>query len=1131
MRESWQTFPKHEPHQSSVFFARRRRRGYRKPTNDGPKVIIPNMPTNANRPVRRRKVVSHYSDENPSTFTKKRKGVGGDTSSSSSTTNNIKRKDPPSSCSRKRKSPPTLPHPDDDIAMSHTRVVNPVFPIQELVAGSPSMSNSTHSVLLSASNQLPPKPTWTSLTSHVQDYDPIGTITWLSVRVDREEYAIAGDCHGALALMRNATTIAVIRTTSAAKRDLEREITKRKVYPNAIIQCAWSHGLIALLTKTELELLSVETKSILSTIPIVVDTRKSNIQTPVLSLQKNSLLWTTGQWGLDKVPPGSLLLWEALQPTTNHKPTVLSLDNVTSTRYLAALWEKMESSRSFFCVYQQTDETTGLLRGHSEGSNIVVEHRQSLPSTGRNTMSECTLQQFDDYVFLSGKGVRMYNANNLSFVTTYGENVQLHGKVVVWSRCCWLPAPCTKRNDIRVSKKNCWIEQTDALAEPSIENTDRDYWLMGIPHPNKGPEELRSNLYVWQRGGASTFLKSISKGCASDVWVNRSKWHIVALSAETGDLKQFVDSTTTSFSGVMYPVGFEVITDNIEYIEDEDELDHVLANSEKPVLGLYDKDPILDDDGSPQVKESEKKSVYIDVLADEDSDEDEYPVICWPEADRFDPENADPGSPKRNDRRNPILPQIDAVKHEMVSSNDDETETAKPKPALGKRRLEVIKQSSIDAQLKSQMKMRRGEWPDSKGCSLDPSQLKHSLEEKTLAMELLFLSPGQKRQHVEDDGCGEIMAKDELSCPACLGRMTLHTCAVREMPIDYDALAREELARREREEAEKMRIKTERRKQTELKRKEARKKKKMEEERLRTEQIQAERATAIKQAGLPHHASTSSTIHRPEYTQAPSLHKSRDTIFPPTLKIDGNEVVPSTSLDPTDALSALAGLADSLSTQPFLSDQSNYPQHLADGSHETQLDAMFTILPMPEEETFSGPQTTAPKSSKAPLLDLSHERNDNIMPPPALKPSSTVMSFPTDRVDAEDAPQEPTMASKDITLHTVPGSTLPILSGALIGACGDDTESKQCVEMAPNQLISPTNGTTSGVLSPSGLSAIAMLSETAVRQAILDGEQNGLIPKTQLPEASNGEHETLGTKDKLSDLRAESGSIPTDSQP
>jgi hypothetical protein len=210
-----------------------------------------------------------------------------------------------------------------------------------------------------------------------------------------------------------------------------------------------------------------------------------------------------------------------------------------------------------------------------------------------------------------------------------------------------------------------------------------------------------------------------------------------------------------------------------------------------------------------------------------------------------------------------------------------------------------------------------------------------------------------------------------LTCGACRGRMRMHSCGKREKPVDYEAIERAEREQKEREEDEKVRQRTEKRRAADVKRRETRKKKKEQEvaRRLQEELVKQEGArlqvgqfesaqmreqdeeptpphgfqslfptksyipsfAAIKSSSQDHstlqytddyyedtensqyNGFSSSSQGWASHQQEPLRHPPEShssSVRQETLLIDGTEVQPSTSIPASDALAALAGLAD-----------------------------------------------------------------------------------------------------------------------------------------------------------------------------------------------------------------------------
>lgn len=338
-------------------------------------------------------------------------------------------------------------------------------------------------------------------------------------------------------------------------------------------------------------------------------------------------------------------------------------------------------------------------------------------------------------------------------------------------------------------KLSWWLEHKDELAarEYNIQmlggnrrinnftTNDTEYWLIGFPHPFKGATELKTTLYFWKLSTANEVLQNTATvtlhgpvgGCTSDIYVAPGCARMMCLGGETGRLYEWGPTVRTDFAGVMYPVGYKVVADNLEYIEDEDELDQPfsLFGSNGERLGInvgtsvHDSsivDPDLAEalrlsllDHSRQQTNLTSKGVEaISVLLDCDDDiDDEFLLPCWPDIEESDSdESSVVGSPQRSrsfsnagvveeseDNAFELvflvaLPHIAAIRKEVkyvAQKRAQKQETAdqsgcvdKPK-VKGKRtrtaNVEVLLNSSIDLDLRLCVGKQRSEWGQGQG--------------------------------------------------------------------------------------------------------------------------------------------------------------------------------------------------------------------------------------------------------------------------------------------------------------------------------------------------------------------------------------------------------------------------------
>ena len=112
-------------------------------------------------------------------------------------------------------------------------------------------------------------------------------------------------------------------------------------------------------------------------------------------------------------------------------------------------------------------------------------------------------------------------------------------------------------------------------------------WIVGIPHPFRGPKELQETLYFWQGPEKlPLFTLALPHNCGGVQSIHplprqgersNSMWQKLMVATVHGECFELAPSLKSEFAGNMYNPGYCVIEDNIEYIEDEDELDKVMV--------------------------------------------------------------------------------------------------------------------------------------------------------------------------------------------------------------------------------------------------------------------------------------------------------------------------------------------------------------------------------------------------------------------------------------------------------------------------------------------------------------------------------------------------------------------------
>lgn len=633
-----------------------------------------------------------------------------------------------------------------------------------------------------------------------------------------------------------------IRATSAAIREQERLVFSKRVirYPNAVIACQWTscassqRNVVLVWTVDELEALewnvaSCEWRLVWSVQLQAVWTKGAGSMSPSLDCCDLSALTTTSNSSLSDAAVSTMsVLWatqgrlpidvananavdNAAADNTDDKknetahvtslyrlqwendrlerreivPVASNLNNDESSPYdsswmcLTAIWD----DASILVVGQQPakQDQWELMRLHKE--TLAIQNVAVIAGCGRvgaAASAYAALQLHGSFICLSShKGIRLYDAETLTLLQTYGESVQLHGKTVTWQSAMWIPAPVgttTCRHGegptqvVRTAvnsnnKKHSWFERTDELAYRDSWSASKEHWLIGVPHPTKGPMELNSTLYVWKpgQGQAITTLQAPAGGLLGACGVTDfSGWRLLSATFDPNGMWEWRSTMQSNFAGVMYPVGYQVISNNLEYIEDEDELDRAVkvldeehgedddeddasASADEPV----DKDlaealrlSLLEQ----QKTEDALEEAIVSVLVDEQDEPDQL-IPCWPDASLREQllEEAQGGvpgspvkdSPKRKDSLTSevlsVLPEFKMVRRELLLKRDQEMDRKSPcttidestgsaasslaqaKPKSKRSRtanVEALLQASIDPVLRQKMVRLHKQWGD-----------------------------------------------------------------------------------------------------------------------------------------------------------------------------------------------------------------------------------------------------------------------------------------------------------------------------------------------------------------------------------------------------------------------------------
>jgi len=242
-------------------------------------------------------------------------------------------------------------------------------------------------------------------------------------------------------------------------------------------------------------------------------------------------------------------------------------------------------------------------------------------------------------IVASSRGIRLYETESLQLIHVYGDQLALHGQSVIW-KDCWLAGSFFSKNTnmtntvkglpSQLLQCEDWIgEKINGSGNKSnsrrTNNTREDEktfdlapYIIGVPH-TKGPKELCEKLHVWKveypsvvpmmniplphkAEGALGLVASSNRSISDNARIIEDR---IVLVTTDGQGHLLLPKMESKFAGIAYPPGYQVVTDNIEYIEDEDVTDDVIVDS-------ADANDICDD---------ETEDADVDLLGREDDDE------------------------------------------------------------------------------------------------------------------------------------------------------------------------------------------------------------------------------------------------------------------------------------------------------------------------------------------------------------------------------------------------------------------------------------------------------------------------------------------------------------------------------
>jgi len=563
------------------------------------------------------------------------------------------------------------------------------------------------------------------------------------------------------------------------------------------------------------------------------------------------------------------------------------------------VWRKKMTSSKMDQPFPHLQE---LLLVDASSASFEVLHRTVLPSRAGSKAKIVTVEALcqspgGTYTAAATSwkgGIRLYRTDGLVHLATYGEGIKLHNSTIMWQDV-FIIQRGNKKGRAEEREDELSLRTTDsprsgeARGSASSATDYTDLMLVGVPGAFRGPIDLNDRIHIWDLadvgwGGTKTPAMTLiappkSNGITSLLYDGRPGSSVgdsamgggggrFVISTQSGDCRQFGSKMVSDWPGRMYSAGYTVLNDNVEYVEDEDELDVVVDNHPIDLLSQGSSDMLFGLD-SPEkrgqrqaqlvnsieqdLKNALEASMYdadVDILgvdatstATRQKSSSSRIVSARPEpylksridsshglvgdstntqinGGEFDAMSLIPGAQgiikeeaeknqAREDARTDVLETVTTevfTKGRTISAtNPNGPKKKRPNRRAGAgNKFEGLLKESINPGLKAIM-IKRENWSKGEG-----SVLRHTATETVVNN-----PPGGS------------------NCEACLGRPVHHRCGLRLNPV---AIERAEEERRQKEEEEKRRATAERKKESERKRREA-KKKKLQEEQERSAQM------------------------------------------------------------------------------------------------------------------------------------------------------------------------------------------------------------------------------------------------------------------------------------------------------
>ncbi|KAI2506010.1 hypothetical protein MHU86_8421 [Fragilaria crotonensis] len=583
-----------------------------------------------------------------------------------------------------------------------------------------------------------------------------------------------GDTAGFVAVYSLAPKLLMVTrlTTSASIRERTEDealppskkfgMYLKKIHPNQVEKIAISKSSLSsslhqcrlvVGTKQEVELLDMYTNTILWTVPIelsihTLDIHPQSYQVLCSFAADNKV--DTQQCQTDQLQPSTNTpLW--LMDIVDEKPCQTVVQPKTIENELlplgnrcSAIWDNSDTDTFIMVtlVHGPDDSIAQeLLQIHRSTFTIlrslVVPNKPSGKSSCHSIESLSQSPTGHLTLVSSTKGIQLVETATFTILRVFGDAVALHGHSLLFQKAYFVP-------------KASQLQFRSLTNEEADDESLDDAWILGVPFANREPREFRDVLHLWDLwDGKRTFTTLTGPPKAQGFNSVECLQNQLLVTTQTGQFYRMAATCESDFGGIMYPPGYQVINDNVEYLEDEDEVDVVIANEsfDEESDDEEDVDVVVDDDVAEALRRSmmeaeESKNErdphddeVIDVVSGSEAKLSFLPCRPEPYLRQVLKSGSSPMSSVSHSFVDPAASFISSMLlpmphlQEALGANDDKPLCEEPKMQAkvirAKRSkaasLEALLRSSLDADLRRVM-MSRQVWADGSGSHLESLQ-------------------------------------------------------------------------------------------------------------------------------------------------------------------------------------------------------------------------------------------------------------------------------------------------------------------------------------------------------------------------------------------------------------------------